>query len=99
MNKEQYLESLRKLNLNIWMFGEKVTNWVDNPMIRPSINSVAMTYELAQLPEYEDLMIATSSLTGEKINRFTHLHQSSEDLIKKVKMQRLLGQKSASCFQ
>jgi len=99
MNKEQYLESLRNLNLNIWMFGEKVTNWVDNPMIRPSINSVAMTYELAQLPEYEDLMLATSNLTGEKVNRFTHLHQSSEDLIKKVKMQRLLGQKTASCFQ
>jgi len=99
MNKEQYLESLRNLNLNIWMFGEKVTNWVDNPMIRPSINSVAMTYELAQLPEYQDLMLATSNLTGEKVNRFTHLHQSSEDLIKKVKMQRLLGQKTASCFQ
>jgi 4-hydroxybutyryl-CoA dehydratase/vinylacetyl-CoA-Delta-isomerase len=27
------------------------------------------------------------------------LHQSTEDLVKKVKMQRLLGQKTASCFQ
>ncbi len=44
-------------------------------------------------------MTATSSLTGRKINRFTHLHQSAEDLIKKVEMQRLLGQKTASCFQ
>ena len=40
-------------------------------------------------------MTATSSLTGHKINRFTHLHQSTEDLINKVKMQRLLGQKTA----
>ena len=44
-------------------------------------------------------MTATSSLTGHKINRFTHLHQSPDDLVKKVKMQRLLGQKTASCFQ
>ena len=44
-------------------------------------------------------MTATSNLTGHTINRFTHLHQSPEDLIKKVKMQRLLGQKTASCFQ
>ena len=44
-------------------------------------------------------MTATSNLTGQKINRFTHLHQSTEDLVKKVKMQRLLGQKTASCFQ
>ena len=51
------------------------------------------------MPEYEDLMTVTSSLTGEKINRFCHLHQSTDDLIKKVKMQRLMGQKTASCFQ
>ena len=44
-------------------------------------------------------MTATSSLTGEKINRFTHIHQSPDDLVKKVKMQRLLGQKTAACFQ
>ena len=48
-----------------------VDNVVDHPIIRPSLNSVAMTYELAQMPEYEDLMTATSNLTGEKINRFT----------------------------
>jgi 4-hydroxybutyryl-CoA dehydratase/vinylacetyl-CoA-Delta-isomerase len=81
------------------LLGEEVANTVDHPMIRPSLNSVAQTYALAELPEYKDLMTATSSLTGEKINRFTHLHQSTEDLIKKVKMQRLLGQKTAACFQ
>ena len=58
-----------------------------------------MTYDLAQDPEYADLMTAKSNLTGETVNRFTHLHQSTEDLVKKVKMQRLLGQKTGSCFQ
>ena len=99
MTAKEYIDSLRKLNTRVYMFGEKIDNWVDHPMIRPSINCVAMTYALAQDPQYEDLMTATSSLTGHKINRFTHLHQSSEDLVKKVKMQRLLGQKTASCFQ
>ena len=99
MTSQEYIESLRKLKTRVYMFGEQIENWVDHPMIRPSINCVAMTYALAQNPEYEDLMTATSSLTGRKINRFTHLHQSTDDLIKKVKMQRLLGQKTASCFQ
>lgn len=99
MTKDQYIESLRKLKTKVYMFGERVENFVDHPIIRPSINSVAMTYELAQHPEYEDLMTATSNITGEKVNRFCHIHQSSEDLVKKVKMQRLLGQKTASCFQ
>ncbi len=99
MTRDEYEQSLRALNLEVYLLGEKLENTVDHPMIRPSMNSVAQTYALAELPEHEDLMTATSSLTGEKINRFTHLHQSSEDLVKKVKMQRLLGQKTAACFQ
>jgi 4-hydroxybutyryl-CoA dehydratase/vinylacetyl-CoA-Delta-isomerase len=99
MTKESYIESLRKLNLKVYLFGELIENPVDHPIIRPSMNSVAATYDYAQMPEYEDLMTATSILTGKKINRFANLHQSKDDLIKKVKMQRLLGQKTASCFQ
>ena len=99
MTAEQYIESLRALKTRVYMFGEQIENWVDHPMIRPSINCVAMTYDLAQNPEYSALMTVTSSLTGKPINRFTHLHQSTDDLMNKVKMQRLLGQKTASCFQ
>ncbi|HWQ61883.1 MAG TPA: 4-hydroxyphenylacetate 3-hydroxylase family protein [Negativicutes bacterium] len=96
---EQYEESLRQLKLKIYLQGELVKNPVDHPIIRPSMNSVKMTYALAQDPQYADLMTATSSITGKKINRFCHLHQSTDDLVKKVKMQRLLGQKTAACFQ
>lgn len=96
---EQYIESIKNMKMQIYMFGEKVKSSVDNPILRPSLNSVKATYDLAQMPEYEDLMTATSSVTGNKINRFTHIHQSTDDLVKKVKMQRLLGQKTASCFQ
>lgn len=99
MTGEQYIESIRKMNMEIYMFGEKVENPVDNPILRPSLNSVRMTYDLAQDPEYQDLMVVTSPFTGEKINRFTHIHQSTEDLKNKVKMQRLCGQKTAACFQ
>ncbi len=99
MTGAQYIESLRKMKTRVYMFGEEVKDWVDHPIIRPSINCVAVTYDLANDPEYADLITAKSSLTGETINRFTHLHQSSEDLKKKVKMLRLCGQKTASCFQ
>ena len=99
MTGNEYVESMRKLNLQVYMFGKKIENPVDDPILRPSLNSVKMTYDLAQDPEYEDLMTATSPYTGEKINRFTHIHESTTDLIKKVKMQRLCGQKTAACFQ
>jgi 4-hydroxybutyryl-CoA dehydratase/vinylacetyl-CoA-Delta-isomerase len=99
MTKDQYIESLKKLNLKVYMFGKPVKNLTDNPSIKPSMNSVALTYDMAQKKEYEDLMLAKSSISGEVINRFTHLHQSSDDLVKKVKMQRMLGQSCAACFQ
>ena len=99
MTKEQYIESLRKLNLKVYFMGELISNPVDHPMIRPSMNSVAMTYELAEKDEYKTLMTAKSNLTGKTINRFCHLHQCTEDLINKVKMQRLVGQKTGACFQ
>ena len=88
---KEYIASLRKMKTRVYLFGKKVDTWVDHPIIRPSINCVAMTYALAEDPQYADLMTATSSLTGHKINRFTHLHQSTDDLIKKVKMQRQIG--------
>lgn len=99
MTAAQYIESLRKLNTKVYMFGERIENWVDHPMIRPSVNCVAMTYALAQDPQYAKLMTVKSHLTGKTINRFANIHQSAEDLKNKVKMQRLLGQKTASCFQ
>ena len=99
MTGEQYIESIRKMKMNVYMFGKKVEVPADDPILRPSLNSVRMTYDLAQLPEYEDLMTAVSPYTGKRVNRFTHIHQSAEDLVKKVKMQRLLGQKTAACFQ
>jgi len=95
----QYEESLRKLKLKVYLQGELVADPVDHPIIRPSMNSVKATYALAEDPQYEDLMTATSHLTGKRINRFCHLHQDTGDLVKKVKMQRLLGQKTAACFQ
>ncbi len=96
---EEFIQSIADLDLEIYLFGEKVDDYINHPIIRPSLNCMAMTYELAQYPEYEDLMLATSHITGEKVNRFTNIHQSADDLVKKVKMQRLLGQKTGSCFQ
>ena len=98
MTGEQYIESIRKIKMEIYMFGKKIENPVDDPILRPSLNSVRMTYDLAQMPEYEDLMTVTLD-DGRKINRFTNIHRNTDDLRNKVKMQRLLGQKTAACFQ
>ena len=97
----EYKESLRGRDIKVYFKGELInsTELIDHPYIRGHVNSAAMTYALAQNPEYEDLMTTTSHLTGKKINRFTSIHQSTDDLVKKVKMLRMISQKTGTCYQ
>ncbi len=99
MTGKQYRESLRKLKPEVYYMGEKIESVADHPAFIPHVNAAALTYDMAQAPEFEELLTAISHLTGEKINRFTHIHHSHDDLVKKVKMLRALGQQTGSCFQ
>ena len=96
---ESYLASLRSLERNVFVLGERCSNTVDNPLVRPSANAVAETYERGSEPEAADLLFTTSHLSGKEISRFTHIHQSTDDLVDKILMQRLLGRRTATCFQ
>jgi len=92
-----YIESLRGRKLRVFLFGEAVAEPVDHPVIRPSINAVAETYDLAlRDPE---LASAASPYTKGRVNRFLHIAQSPEDLVMQNKMQRRLGQLTGTCFQ
>ena len=99
VTRGDYIESLRRMKKRVFIMGQEIENLTDHPLVRPSLDACGMTYELAQKPEHADLMLATSNLTGQKVNRFTHLHQNAGDLVSKVKMQRLLGQTTGCCFQ
>ena len=96
---KEYVESLAKMDRNIWFQGKKIEDPIHHPLLVPSRKCLEDSYDMALMPEYEDLMTATSQFTGHKINRFNHVYATKEDLIKKVKMQRLMGQRTGSCFQ
>lgn len=93
----EYIESLRGRGLSVRFFGQQVNEPVDHPVIRPSINAVAKTYDLAQLEP--ELATTISPFTGESINRFLHIATCAEDLVMQNKMQRKLGQLTGTCFQ
>jgi len=97
--KDEYIESMRKMRFELYMFGERVTNIVDNPIVKPTMNCMAATYEAAENSDYQKVMTAISHLSGKRINRFCHIHQSIEDLVYKSKMCRRLGAYTGSCFQ
>lgn len=99
VTKEDYVRSLQELKHTVYFNGRRVEDVTTHPAFIPHINAAAMTYEIALRREFEELATATSHLTGERINRYTHIHQSIEDLIKKVRLLRALGHATGSCFQ
>lgn len=88
---EEYVQSLRDMKTEIWALGEKITGIPDHPLFVPHVNAVAKTYEMP--------FPVKSHLTGHTINRFNHIHQSTDDLVAKVKMLRALNQQTGCCIQ
>lgn len=97
VTQEAYLERLAKMKKNVYLDGEKIGR--DDPRVIKASQAVRMTFSLAQNPEYEDLMTATSHITGKKINRFTHINQTQEDLLNKQEMVRKLCGIVGGCIQ
>ena len=87
---EEYIESLRGRGLTVYLMGERVDEPVDHPIIRPSINALRATYDLAL--EDPELATAWSPLIDAPVNRFLHLVESPQDLVMKNRMQRRMGQ-------
>ena len=94
---EEYIQSLRGRKMKVYLFGEIVEEPVDHPLIRPSINAVAETYDIAI--REEELATAQSSITGQRVNRFLHIAENVQDVVLQNKMQRKLGQNTGTCFQ
>lgn len=90
--KQDYFNSLRNRNLQVYYLGQLVKEPFDHPAIRPSINAVGETYELEEAK-------VNSTLSGFQCSRFLHITQSVEDVVMQSRMQRKLGQITGTCFQ
>ena len=94
---DAYYERLSKMKPNIYIDGKKVDRTGD--FMRGGLYCLKETFDCAHDPKYEDVCTATSHLTGEKINRFTNIHRSKDDLLKKQLMTRLLCHRVGGCIQ
>jgi aromatic ring hydroxylase len=94
---EEYRSKLKTMRPNVYLNGQLIQR--DDPILEGGINTIAETFNLAQDPVREGLLTAVSHLTGKKINRFCHIHQSPEDLLKKQEMTRFCCQQVGGCIQ
>ncbi|MBW2091744.1 MAG: aromatic ring hydroxylase, partial [Deltaproteobacteria bacterium] len=95
--KKEYIEGLSKMKRNIYFNGDKIDR--TDEVQQDCLNVMGTTFDEAEKPENADLLTAKSHLTGETINRFCHVHQSTEDLHKKQDMTRYLCQLVGGCIQ
>ncbi len=95
----EYIASIEALGLEANILGQPASDLTRHPLVKPSLQAVAVTFDCAHEQENQGLFRVRSSLTGEEINRFTHLHQNTADLTNKVLMQRTCGNLTGCCFQ
>ncbi len=94
---EEYRMDLAKMRPNVYIGGKRVSR--DDERLQGGVNVISRTFELAEHEDYRDLIVTKSHLTGKKINRFTHVNQSAEDLLMKQKMIRKLCRLVGGCIQ
>ncbi len=95
--KQEYIKSLSKMKRNIYYDGNLIDRTDELQM--DCLNTIGTTFDEALRPENQDLCTAISHLSGNRISRFTHIHQNKEDLHKKQDMTRMLCQKVGGCIQ
>ncbi len=92
-----YRASLRGRDLAVHLMGERISEPLDHPIVAPSVNAMAATYELAE--DDPQLASAESDLIHAPVNRFLHVTGSADDVVAQNRMQRRLGQMTGTCFQ
>ena len=95
--KQDYINGLARMKRNLYYDGQLIDRTDELQM--DCLNTIGTTYDEAARPENQELCTAISHLSGERINRFTHIHQNKEDLHKKQDMTRMLCQKVGGCIQ
>ncbi len=94
--KQQYIKGLSKMRRNIYFDGELIDRTDERQT--DCLNTMGVTFDEAAKPENQELCTAISHLTGKRINRFTNIHQNTDDLHKKQDMTRRLCQKVGGCI-
>ena len=99
MTATDYRESLRAYKPRVFVNGQHVESVADEPLLRPGLNAVGITYEYAHVPEYLPLMTARQGTSGKTINRMLHLDETSTDLLSKLEAVRLVCRASGCAMR
>ncbi|MDH7479635.1 MAG: 4-hydroxyphenylacetate 3-hydroxylase N-terminal domain-containing protein, partial [Syntrophomonadaceae bacterium] len=89
---QEYIESAAKLTPKVYVGGKRVENLLENPVTLSVVRATAKIYELAEDPQYKEIMVGTSHLTGEPVNRNLNIARNNHDLDMRQEMALLTSQ-------
>ncbi|HOW76305.1 MAG TPA: 4-hydroxyphenylacetate 3-hydroxylase N-terminal domain-containing protein [Candidatus Competibacteraceae bacterium] len=100
MSGQDYRESLRRYQPRVFINGRQVESVVDEPLLAPGVNGVALTYDFALCEDHAPLMRASRSdfASGQPVNRMIAIPASTDDLLDKLEAVRLVCQETG-CAQ
>ena len=91
LSADAYLDSIRARSLDVYYRGERMDSIVDHPIAGPAAQSVAEVYRAASDPEVAPLIVTESERVGEQINASNLLWRNRDDLVARVKWERLIA--------
>lgn len=95
---EEFEESIRQLRPNVFMNGKRIENIHENPNTRTVIESNKASYRWALDSQYSDIMSCFSPLVQERVNRYTHVSASVEDLVAKAGAGTFTAERLGTCI-
>jgi len=98
MTPQAFEESLKKMNPRVFMNGKRVESVLDNPNTRTVVEANKASYEWALDARYTDVMTCHSPLIDERVNRYTHVSASVEDLINKARAGTFTAEMLGTCI-
>lgn len=93
----QFQKDMSESRKEVYWMGQKLEEPTQNPILAPSFRTLALTYDLRFDPQAEGVAVRPSA--AGPINAFCSIHFGLEDLVSKVRLLRLLGQRTGTCFQ
>jgi 4-hydroxybutyryl-CoA dehydratase / vinylacetyl-CoA-Delta-isomerase len=85
MTVEQYKESLKDGRV-VFYKGEIVSDVTTHPSLSVCVDTMAVDFEMANLPEYRTLATVYDEELGEDVSRHYHIPENGEDLLKEFEL-------------
>jgi 4-hydroxybutyryl-CoA dehydratase / vinylacetyl-CoA-Delta-isomerase len=98
MTPEQFEMSLSKRKPRVFMNGKRIESVLDNPNTRTVVEANKASYAWALDPESSHVMSCYSPLIGERVNRYTHVSASVEDLLAKATAGTFTAERLGTCI-